>query len=142
MIYLHGGPAQQETWDPKPSGPSPERGQFGAIATSVPGVCFSELLPRSARLMHQIAVIRQIRCPSVPSRRTLDEPSHMVSFRSAKDSRSFLLTPRVPFCRGARAFQAFPPQEREALAERQVLTVRRSEMRRSVSAVSSRHAVS
>src|SRR5437667_530328 len=50
MIYLHGGPAQQETWDPKPTGPSPERGQFGAIATSVPGVGFSELLPRSARL--------------------------------------------------------------------------------------------
>ena len=60
MIYLHGGPAQQETWDPKPDGPSPARGQFGAIATSVPGVCFSELLPRSARLMHQIAVIRSL----------------------------------------------------------------------------------
>src|SRR5437764_1808190 len=64
MIYLHGGPAQQETWDPKPTGPSPERGQFGAIATSVPGVCFSELLPRSARLMHQIAVIRSLTHPN------------------------------------------------------------------------------
>jgi hypothetical protein len=60
MIYLHGGPAQQETWDPKPGGPYPERGQFGAIATSIPGVCFSELLPRSARLMHRIAVIRSL----------------------------------------------------------------------------------
>src|SRR5436305_5611050 len=45
MIYLHGGPAQQETWDPKPSGPYPERGEFGAISTSVPGSHFSELLP-------------------------------------------------------------------------------------------------
>jgi hypothetical protein len=60
MIYLHGGPAQLETWDPKPGGPSPERGQFVAIPTSVPGVCFGELLPRSARLMHQIAVIRSL----------------------------------------------------------------------------------
>jgi hypothetical protein len=60
MIYLHGGPAQQETWDPKPTGPSPERGQFGAIATSVPGVRFSELLPQSARLMHKLAVIRSL----------------------------------------------------------------------------------
>jgi hypothetical protein len=60
MIYLHGGPAQQETWDPKPGGPSPERGPFGAIPTSVPGVRFSELLPRSARLMHKIAVIRSL----------------------------------------------------------------------------------
>src|SRR5215207_5899356 len=50
MLYLHGGHAQQETWDPKPDGPSPERGEFGAIATSVPGVRVSELLPRSARL--------------------------------------------------------------------------------------------
>ncbi len=64
MIYLHGGPAQQETWDPKPDGPSPERGMFGAIATSVPGVSFGELLPRSARLMHRMAVIRSLSHPN------------------------------------------------------------------------------
>jgi hypothetical protein len=64
MIYLHGGPAQQETWDPKPNGPYPERGEFGAIATSVPGVTFGELLPRSARLMHRIAVIRSLTHPN------------------------------------------------------------------------------
>jgi hypothetical protein len=60
MIYLHGGPAQQETWDPKPGGPAPERGEFGAIDTSVPGVRFGELFPESARLMHKIAVIRSL----------------------------------------------------------------------------------
>ena len=38
MLYLHGGHAQQETWDPKPDGPSPEKGEFGAIATNVTGV--------------------------------------------------------------------------------------------------------
>jgi hypothetical protein len=64
MIYLHGGPAQQETWDPKPAGPAPERGEFGAIATSVPGVSFSELLPSSAGLMHKIAVIRSLSHPN------------------------------------------------------------------------------
>src|SRR5271163_681116 len=52
VLYLHGGHAQQETWDPKPDGPAPERGEFGAIATSVPGVRVSELLPRCARIMH------------------------------------------------------------------------------------------
>src|SRR6516162_3550817 len=52
VLYLHGGHAQQETWDPKPNGPSPQRGEFGAIATSVHGVRVSELLPRSAKLMH------------------------------------------------------------------------------------------
>lgn len=64
MIYLHGGPAQQETWDPKPAGPYPERGEFGAIATSVPGVAFSELLPLSARLMSRMAVIRSLTHPN------------------------------------------------------------------------------
>src|SRR5262249_28704396 len=60
MLYLHGGHAQQETWDPKPDGPSPERGEFGAIATSVPGIHVSELLPRCARVMHHLAVIRSV----------------------------------------------------------------------------------
>jgi uncharacterized protein (DUF1501 family) len=60
ILYLHGGHAQQETWDPKPDGPLPERGEFTAIATSVPGVRVSELLPRSARLMHKLAVIRSL----------------------------------------------------------------------------------
>src|ERR1700757_1747748 len=60
MLYLHGGHAQQETWDPKPDGPSPEKGEFGAIATSVPGLHVSELLPRSAQLMHKLAVIRSL----------------------------------------------------------------------------------
>src|SRR5262245_57918679 len=60
VLYLHGGHAQQETWDPKPDGPSPARGEFGAIATSLPGVRIGELLPRSARLMHKLAVIRSL----------------------------------------------------------------------------------
>ncbi|MCI0376403.1 MAG: DUF1501 domain-containing protein, partial [Gemmataceae bacterium] len=60
VLYLHGGHAQQETWDPKPDGPAPARGEFDAIATSVPGVRVSELLPHSARLMHKLAVIRSL----------------------------------------------------------------------------------
>jgi hypothetical protein len=59
-LYLHGGHAQQETWDPKPHGPSPERGEFGAIATNVPGIRVSELLPRSAQVMHKLAIIRSL----------------------------------------------------------------------------------
>jgi hypothetical protein len=60
ILYLHGGHAQQETWDPKPDGPSPERGEFGAIATSVPGVLISELLPRSARIVHRLTLLRSL----------------------------------------------------------------------------------
>lgn len=58
MLYLHGGHPQQETFDPKPEGPVDLKGEFGAIPTSVPGVQFSELLPRCASLMHKMAVIR------------------------------------------------------------------------------------
>jgi hypothetical protein len=64
VLYLHGGHAQQETWDPKPDGPSPARGEFGAVATSLPGTHVSELLPRSARLMHRLAVIRSLSHPN------------------------------------------------------------------------------
>jgi uncharacterized protein (DUF1501 family) len=64
VLYLHGGHAQQETWDPKPDAPQPARGEFGAIATSVPGVRVGELLPRSARLMHRLAVIRSLSHPN------------------------------------------------------------------------------
>src|SRR5207237_9046551 len=52
--------AQHETWDPNPDGPYPQRGEFGAITTSLPGIRISELLPRSARLMHKLAVIRSL----------------------------------------------------------------------------------
>ena len=60
VLYLHGGHPQQETFDPKPNGPSAVRGEFGATATSVPGVQFSELLPKTARLAHLLAVIRSM----------------------------------------------------------------------------------
>src|SRR5678816_2738684 len=54
MLYLHGGHPQQETFDPKPHGPSAVRGEFGAIATSLPGVQFSELLPKTARIADRL----------------------------------------------------------------------------------------
>jgi hypothetical protein len=60
LLYLHGGHAQQETWDPKPAGPSPARGEFGAIATSVPGIRIGELLPLSARVMHRLTLVRSL----------------------------------------------------------------------------------
>jgi uncharacterized protein (DUF1501 family) len=60
VLYLHGGHAQQETWDPKPDAPYPARGEFGAIATAVPGIRVSELLPRSAQIMRHVAIIRSL----------------------------------------------------------------------------------
>src|SRR5204862_1001108 len=58
MLYLHGGHPQQETFDPKPHGPSEVRGEFGAIDTSVAGVQFCELLAQKRSLRKKLAVVR------------------------------------------------------------------------------------
>jgi len=60
VLYLHGGHPQQETFDPKPNGPSAVKGEFGAISTSLPGVQFSELLPQCATLADRLAIIRSM----------------------------------------------------------------------------------
>jgi hypothetical protein len=60
LLYLHGGHAQQETWDPKADAPSPACGEFGAIATSVSGIRISELLPHAAKIQHKLAVMRSL----------------------------------------------------------------------------------
>ena len=60
LIYLHGGHPQHETWDPKPLAPAEVRGEFGQIATALPGVFFSEMLPRSARIADKLTVIRSL----------------------------------------------------------------------------------
>lgn len=58
FIWLDGGMSQLESWDPKPG--TQFGGPFRAIATSVPGIHVSELLPRTARQMHHLAVIRSL----------------------------------------------------------------------------------
>jgi hypothetical protein len=60
MLYLHGGHPQQETFDPKPHGPSSVRGEFGAIDTSLAGVQFSEVLPLTATIAHKLAIVRSM----------------------------------------------------------------------------------
>jgi hypothetical protein len=45
----------------KPDAPGEIRGPFLPISSSVPGTQVSELLPRTARLMHHVALIRSVR---------------------------------------------------------------------------------
>ncbi len=59
-IFLCGGPAQHDTWDPKPDAPSEIRGEFKPIATSVPGLQVSEIFPQVAARMERFAVIRSV----------------------------------------------------------------------------------
>ncbi|MFO0799115.1 MAG: DUF1501 domain-containing protein [Gemmataceae bacterium] len=60
VLYLSGGPAQLDTFDPKPDAPDDIRGEFGTIQTRLPGVRFSELLPLAAQWTHKTAVVRTL----------------------------------------------------------------------------------
>jgi len=58
FIYPPGGIAHQESFDPKPYAPLEYRGPFGAIATALPGVRFSEHLKETAKIADKITVCR------------------------------------------------------------------------------------
>lgn len=59
-LWLQGGPPQHETFDPRPDAPLEIRGPFRPIQTNVPGIQFSELLPRTAKRADRLAVIRSL----------------------------------------------------------------------------------
>ena len=60
VLFLMGGPPQHSTWDPKPETPPEIRGQFKPIATNVPGLQVSELMPHTARVADKVCVLRAV----------------------------------------------------------------------------------
>ena len=60
FLWLQGGPPQHETFDPKPDAPAEVRGEFAPIATNVPGIQFSSLLPRIATIADKLAIVRSM----------------------------------------------------------------------------------
>jgi hypothetical protein len=60
LFYMSGGPSHLDTYDPKPDAPVEFRGEFRPIATKVPGIQISEHLPRQARIMDKMAVVRSL----------------------------------------------------------------------------------
>src|SRR5437764_259806 len=58
FIFQSGGPSQFETWDPKPDAPAEVRGEYGTIATRLPGVRFCEYLPRLAARADRFTVVK------------------------------------------------------------------------------------
>ncbi len=60
LIWLDGGPSHYETFDPKPDAPSDIRGEFKAISTKVPGIQFSECIPKLASVADKFTVVRSI----------------------------------------------------------------------------------
>ena len=57
-IFLPGGSAQQETFDPKPFAPVEYRGPFGTVQTNVSGVLLSEKMQKTAQVMDKITICR------------------------------------------------------------------------------------
>jgi hypothetical protein len=60
LVFYYGGPSHLDTYDLKPDAPAEVRGEFKPIATSVPGIFVCEHLPRMARTMHKVALIRSM----------------------------------------------------------------------------------
>ena len=60
LLYMLGGPPQQETFDLKPEAPGTARSLFKPIATNVPGIEICELLPDLARQADRYAILRSV----------------------------------------------------------------------------------
>jgi hypothetical protein len=60
LLYLQGAASQLETWDPKPDAPAEVRGKWGVTSTSVPGIQICDQLPKLARLMDRMTIVRSM----------------------------------------------------------------------------------
>ena len=57
-IFLPGGMAHQESWDPKPLAPIEYRGPLGTVDTKIPGVKFSQNLAQTAAIADKLTIVR------------------------------------------------------------------------------------
>ena len=63
FVFLSGGMAQHDSFDPKPDAPAEIRGEFASIATRTPGVRVCEHLPLLAARSHMWSLIRSLTTP-------------------------------------------------------------------------------
>jgi uncharacterized protein (DUF1501 family) len=60
IVWLIGGASHLETYDPKPLSGSDYKGPYDPIATEVPGLQISELLPAHARVAGKFTILRSM----------------------------------------------------------------------------------
>ncbi|MGD9723721.1 MAG: DUF1501 domain-containing protein [Pirellulales bacterium] len=60
LLFLNGGPSHLDMWDMKPDAPDGIRGEFKPISTSVPGIQYSEHLPKLATLAQHATIVRSM----------------------------------------------------------------------------------
>lgn len=70
FVLMTGGPSPFETFDPKPDAPASIRGPLKTISTRIPGVAFSESLPRLAERAERFAVLRSLTHDAAPIHET------------------------------------------------------------------------
>ena len=60
LLYLQGGPSHLDLWDPKENVPDNVRSAYKTISTKIPGVQFTEILPRLSQLNDRFTMIRSM----------------------------------------------------------------------------------
>lgn len=63
VLLEQGGLSHLDTWDPKPEVVAEHRSVYKPIATAIPGLRFTELLTRTARIADKLAVVRSMHHP-------------------------------------------------------------------------------
>ncbi|HUY88528.1 MAG TPA: DUF1501 domain-containing protein [Pirellulales bacterium] len=63
FLYQFGGPSHVDMFDMKPNAPEKIRGPHKPIASNVPGIEVSEHLPRVAKVMDKVALVRSMHHP-------------------------------------------------------------------------------
>ena len=60
VIFLWGGPGQQDLWDLKPEAPVEQRGEFRPAQSNVSGIQLSDQLPHLCRQADKFSIIRSV----------------------------------------------------------------------------------
>jgi len=60
LVYLQGGPSHIDLWDPKENVPDNVKSQFKSISTKIPGIQFTENLPRLSQINDRMTMIRSM----------------------------------------------------------------------------------
>ena len=71
FIFIIGGMAHQDLWDPKPEAPAEIRGDFTPIQTKVPGLQLTNILPLMSQVADQFAILRGL---------THSDPDHTAGY--------------------------------------------------------------
>src|SRR5688572_19800027 len=60
LVYLQGGPSHIDLWDPKENVPDKIKSPFKTLPTKIPGIHFTELLPKLAQVNDKFTMIRSM----------------------------------------------------------------------------------